>query len=73
MKQLSVLQWCEWKQKYWKLGRDMHERLGQAFLNDFPDFGPDSTLFYQPSARRAEQYILERHVDYQANQIKGDV
>lgn len=45
-------------------GQYHHERLGQAFVNEFLVDHPDPELFFEEDLSRAEAIITERYVNW---------
>ena len=43
-----------------------HQRLGQAFVNEFFTDQQDPDLFYEQDRNRAEKKIADRYVDWEA-------
>lgn len=52
------LTYWQWKNSYYESERFFHERLGQAFMNDYMQKMTWSELFYEEKDHKCEELIL---------------
>lgn len=65
MKRISLHEWLEFEKAY-NRGEHPHQRLGQAFVNNYYPASGESTakLFYAEGYKEAYQIVFKDHIDW---------